>query len=47
MVKEEDGKKPWDIAERTLAYGVRAVKLYQALAAMKDGAAWVMGKQFL
>ena len=44
---KEEKKPPWDIGERTLAYGVRAVKLYQALAEMKDGAAWVIGKQFL
>ena len=40
-------EKPWDIGERTLAYGVRAVRLYRALEEMKDGAAWVIGKQFL
>lgn len=44
---KDEGKKPWDIRERTLAYSVRAVRLYQALAGGKDGAAWVIGKQFL
>ena len=45
--KDEKGKAPWDIGERTLEYGVRAVRLYRALSEMKDGAAWVIGKQFL
>lgn len=39
--------KPRNIDERTLAYGVRAVRLYRALAEMNDGAAWVVGKQYL
>lgn len=45
--EKQQKQKPWDIGERTLAYGVRAVRLYQALAEMKDGAAWVIGKQYL
>jgi four helix bundle protein len=43
---ERDGK-PWDIAEQTLEYGVRAVRLYRALCEKKDGAGWVIGKQYL
>jgi len=43
MVKE----KTWDIRERTLEYGVRAVRLYRALVKMKDGAALILGKQYL
>ena len=44
---KEEKKPPWDIGKRTLQYGVRAVRLYGALQEMKDGAAWVIGKQFL
>ena len=40
-------KKARDIGERTLAYGVRAVRLYQALQERKDGAGHVIGRQFL
>ena len=43
MAKE----KTWDIRERTLEYGVRAVRLYRALVKMKDGAALILGKQYL
>jgi four helix bundle protein len=42
-----NANQPQDIAERTLAYAVRAVRLYQALQNGRDGAGWVMGKQFL
>lgn len=43
----ESKEPPWDIQARTLAYAVRAVRLYQALQESRDGAAWVIGKQFL
>ena len=46
MVKEEK-EKPWDIGDRTLAFGVRAVRLYRALSETKDGVAWVIGKVHL
>ena len=38
---------PQDIRERTLQYSLRAIKLYQALQEIKDGAGWVIGKQLL
>lgn len=47
MKSEAPKEKIWDIRERTLEYGVRAVRLYRALAEMKDGAALIIGKQFL
>lgn len=40
-------EKTWDIRERSLEYGVRAVRLYRALVEMKDGAALILGKQYL
>ncbi len=36
-----------DIRKRSYAYCVRAIKLYQALQTEKDGAGWVLGKQYL
>lgn len=36
-----------EIGERTLEFGVLAIRLYQTLGSMKDGAAWIIGKQFL
>lgn len=44
-MKSETGRRV--IRERTLEYGVRAVRLYRALAEMKDGAALIIGKQYL
>ena len=42
------GEVGWrDIRERTLEYGVRVVRLYRVLAETKDGAALIVGKQFL
>ena len=38
---------PVKIRERTFAFSLRAVKLFQHLQKQKDGAAWVIGKQFL
>ena len=32
---------------RAFQYALRAVKLYQHLQRQKDGAAWVLGKQYL
>jgi four helix bundle protein len=42
-----NNEKPQDIRERCLAYAVRAIRLYQELEKHKDGAARVIGKQFL
>ncbi len=36
-----------DICARSLAYSVRAVKLYRALEKQRDGAARIIGRQFL
>src|SRR5215470_17941550 len=36
-----------DIRKRSYAYSLRAIKLYQALQDGKDGAGWVLGKQYL
>lgn len=36
-----------DIRARSLAYALRAIKLYQFLQARKDGAGWILGKQYL
>ena len=44
---EGEAAPPRDIEERTLAYGVRAVRLFQALQDGGDRAGWVVGKQFL
>ena len=39
-------KRP-DICKRSFQYALRAIKLYRFLPKTKDGAAWVLGKQFL
>ena len=39
--------KSVDIEDRAEAYALRAVKLFQHLQARKDGAGWILGKQFL
>jgi four helix bundle protein len=36
-----------DIRKRSYGYSLRAIKLYQALQQGKDGAGWVLGKQYL
>jgi four helix bundle protein len=36
-----------DIRTRSYAYSLRAIKLYQALQQRKDGAGWVLGRQYL
>jgi four helix bundle protein len=38
---------PQDIRSRSFDYALRAIKLYQHLQAGKDGAGWVLGKQYL
>lgn len=40
-------KKPRDIRERSFDYALRAIKLYQFLQEGKDGAGWVLSKQYL
>jgi four helix bundle protein len=36
-----------DIRTRSYVYSLRAIKLYQALQQRRDGAGWVLGKQYL
>jgi four helix bundle protein len=45
--KDSDKRHPKEIRARTFAYALRAVKLYQHLQAKRDGAGWVLGKQYL
>ena len=40
-------KKARDIRERSFEYALRAIKLYQFLQEGKDGAGWVLSKQYL
>ena len=40
-------REPWDIRERAFQYALRAIKLYQHLQGQKNGAGWVLGKQYL
>ncbi|HXH48673.1 MAG TPA: four helix bundle protein [Terriglobia bacterium] len=48
----KDGSKtqktgPKDIRARSLQYALRAINLYQHLQKQKDGASWIVGKQYL
>ena len=36
-----------DIQERAMAYSLRAVKRYQHLQRKRDGAGWILGRQYL
>jgi four helix bundle protein len=36
-----------EIQDRAMAYAIRSVKLYQHLQRKREGAAWVLGKQYL
>jgi four helix bundle protein len=38
---------PREIRGRSFAYALRAVKLYQHLQKQRDGAGWLLGKQYL
>lgn len=40
-------ERPVKIRERAFAFSLRAIKLFQHLQKQKDGAGWVIGKQFL
>ncbi len=40
-------QEPADIRKRSYRYSLRAIKLYQALQQARDGAGWVLGKQYL
>lgn len=39
--------RPQKIRERSFAYALRAIRLYQHLQELRDGAGWIVGKQFL
>jgi len=39
--------QPQEIGERSVAYALRAIKLFQFLQAQKDGAGRILGKQYL
>jgi four helix bundle protein len=39
--------RPPDIRKRAFGYSLRAIKLYRFLQEGKDGAGWVLGKQYL
>jgi len=41
------GQQPLDICQRSFQDSLRAIKLYQALQRNRDGAGWVLGKQYL
>ena len=47
VTKDLDKGPPKEIRARTFAYALRAVKLYQYLQRKKDGAGWILGKQYL
>ena len=44
---ESAGAKPQDIRSHSFGYALRAVRLYQYLQERKDGAGWILGKQYL
>ena len=46
-VSASRGTQPKDIRSRSFRYALRAVRLYQHLQKQKDGAAWILGKQYL
>lgn len=45
MKDEKQGVR--DIRERAFKYALRAIKLYQFLQDGKDGAGWIIAKQYL
>ena len=46
-IKHSTEGKPHNISERSFAYALRAINLYQYLQDRKDGAGWILGKQYL
>ena len=42
-----EDERPVKIRERTFAFSLRAIKLFQHLQKQKDGTGWVIGRQFL
>jgi four helix bundle protein len=47
LTKDPDKGPPQEIRARTFAYALRAVHLFQHLQKKKDGAGWILGKQYL
>jgi four helix bundle protein len=47
LTRRPEEQPPREIRARTFAYALRAVKLYQHLQKKKDGAGWILGKQYL
>jgi len=47
ITKSSGEAPPKEIRARTFAYALRAVRLYQYLQKKRDGAAWILGKQYL
>lgn len=45
--KQPRDYKALDIRKRAFQYSLRAIKLYRFLQGRKDGAGWVVGKQYL
>jgi four helix bundle protein len=43
----EQGLDAKDIRARSMQYALRAIKLYQHLQKQRDGAGWIIGKQYL
>jgi four helix bundle protein len=46
-MKAPAGNSPPDIRDRSFQYGLRAIRLYQFLQKERDGAGWILGKQYL
>ena len=44
---KHEGQQPRDIRERSFAFALRAVRLYQRLLTRKDRAGWILGRQFM
>ena len=45
--KTSPAKHPREILARSFDYALRSIKLYQYLQHRKDGAGWILGKQYL
>jgi len=47
QAKASGDTQPVNIRERSFKYALRAIRLYQFLQKGKDGAGWILGKQYL
>jgi four helix bundle protein len=47
QMKPSGNAQPLNIRERAFQYGLRAIRLYQFLQKGRDGAGWILGKQYL